>query len=371
MNEIAVGIDAGTSNSCIGVYQRKKIEIVPNSIGDTCTPSVVDILDEGELIGEETILHKIDENYSKNRITEIKRIIGRKYSSLSTEEKEKYNAVEDPKNKDQILIRVMRDEEEYLSPEYIMTLIFKKLIKSASNFVNTSVRKAVITVPDNFDLFQKEAIVQSAKNAGITVLRNINEPIAAALAYGLGTSSNLSDSLSASIIKIDNKINRKVLVFDLGGGTFDVCILIIKDNKEFQVVEKDGDSHLGGDDFDNKLVDMCIEIFCRILKIDEKEIREDKNILKRLKTQCEKTKKKLSYFEKAELKIYNFYKNNTLEINISREDFDKNCNDLYEKIKNILDKVIIKSKLKIEEIDDVVLVGGSSKIPKIKNILKK
>ena len=124
MNEVAVGIDAGTSNSCIGVYQIKKVEIVPNSIGDTYTPSVVDILEEGELVGEESMLHKIDENNSKNRITEIKRIIGRKFSSLTDQEKEKYNAFEDPKNKDQILIKVKRKgKDEFLSPENIMTFI--------------------------------------------------------------------------------------------------------------------------------------------------------------------------------------------------------------------------------------------------------
>ena len=121
MEEPAIGIDAGTSNSVIGVYQSGKVEIVPNSIGDTYTPSVVDILDEGEYVGEETMLHKIDANNSKNRITEIKRIIGKNFSSLTDKEKEKYNAIEDPKNKDQILIKVIRkNKEEYLSPENIM-----------------------------------------------------------------------------------------------------------------------------------------------------------------------------------------------------------------------------------------------------------
>ena len=372
MSEIAVGIDAGTSNSSIGIYRGKKIETVPNSIGDAYTPSVVDILDEGELVGEETMLHKIDENNSKNRITEIKRIIGRKFSSLSNQEKEKYNATEDPKNKDHILIKVKRKEnEEYLSPEYIMTLIFKKLIKSASYFINTSVRRAVITVPADFNYLQRGAINESAKNAGIEVLRIINEPTAAALAYGLGTSSILSESISASITKIDNKTNRKVVVFDLGGGTFDVSILKMEDNKDFQVVTNSGDPHLGGDDFDNKLVDLCIERFCNDQKesVNESEIRKDKNILRRLKNQCEKAKKKLSYSTKTEIKIYNFYKNITLDLYISREDFDTKCNDLYEKIKDVLDKVIIQSEFTIEEIDDVVLVGGSSRIPKIKNIL--
>ena len=292
MEEPAIGIDAGTSNSVIGVYQSGKVEIVPNSIGDTYTPSVVDILDEGEYVGEETMLHKIDANNSKNRITEIKRIIGRKFSTLNPQEIEKYNAIENPKNKDQILIKIKRkDQEELLSPETIMSLIIKKLVKSASNFIGSLIKKAVLTIPAYFDYNQRAAIVESAKKAGIEILRIINEPTAAALAYGLGTSDNLKDSLAVSMMMIDKKTERKVLVFDLGGGTFDVSILTIKDNKEFHVGATSGDTHLGGDDFDNKLVDYCINKFCIASMINESEIRKDKNILRRLKTQCEKAKK--------------------------------------------------------------------------------
>ena len=369
MEEIAVGIDAGTSNSVIGVYQKKKVEIVPNSIGDTYTPSTVAFLDEGELVGEETMLHKIDDNTSKNRITEIKRIIGKKFSTLTTEEIEKYNAIEEPKT-GQILIKIKRKEkEEFLSPEHIMSLIFQKLINSASNFVNTTVKKAVITVPANFDNNRSAAIIESAKNAGIEVLRKINEPTAAALAYGLGTFDNLKDSLSMSIMKQDNKILRKVVVFDLGGGTFDVTILTIKDNKEFIALTSSGDSHLGGDDFDNKLVDYCINKFCNVSKVEEGEIRKNKNIIRRLKIQCEKAKKKLSYSQTTNITIYNFYNDSTLYVEFTREIFDSLCEDLYQRIKSVLDKAILAKNLTIEEIDDVVVVGGSSRIPKIKTIL--
>ena len=370
MEEIAVGIDAGTSNSVIGVFQKKKVEIVPNSIGDTYTPSVVDILDEGELVGEESMLHKLDENNSKNRITEIKRIIGRKFSSLTTQEIGKYNAIEDPNNKDQILIKVKRKEkEEFLTPENIMSYIFKKLVKSASTFINTSVKRAVITVPAYFDYNQRAAIIESAKNAGIDVLRNINEPTAAALAYGLGTSDNLKDSLAVSIFKKDNKKERKVVVFDLGGGTFDVSILTINDNNEFRVVTTSGDTHLGGDDFDNKIVDFCLARFCQVSCVEETEIRKDKNIMRRLKIQCEKAKKKLSYSQNTNIIIYNFFNNSNLYVEITREIFDSKCEDLYERIKNVLDQVILDSKFTLEEIDDLVVVGGSSRIPKIKTIL--
>ena len=371
MEETAIGIDAGTSNSVIGVYQNFHVEIAPNSIGDTYTPSVVDILDEGEYVGEETMLHKIDENNSKNRITEIKRIIGRKFSTLKPQEIEKYNAIEDPNNKDQILIKVIRKEkEEYLSPESIMSFIIKKLVKSASNFIGTSVKRAVLTIPAYFDYNQRAAIAESAKKAGLEILRMINEPTAAALAYGLGTSENLKDSLAVSVMKQDKKNNRKVVVFDLGGGTFDVSILTIKNNKDFQVVTTSGDTHLGGDDFDYKLVDYCINKFCFESQIDEAEIRKDKNIIRRLKVQCEKAKKKLSSSLKTTITIYNFFKSSNLYIDITREEFDSKCDDLYERIKGVLDKVIVESNFTLEEIDDLVVVGGSSRIPKIKEILK-
>ena len=370
MEEIAIGIDLGTSNSAIGVFQNYQVEIAPNSIGDTYTPSVVDILEEGELVGEETMLHKIDENNSRNRITEIKRIIGRKFSSLTIQEKEKYNAIEDPKNQNQILIKVTRNNQDvFLSPEIIMSYIFKKLIKSASNFIGTNIRRAVITIPAYYDYNQRAAIIEAAKLSGINVLRIINEPTAAALAYGLGKTINLKDSLAISVIKQDNKTNRKIMVFDLGGGTFDVSILSLKDSKDFKVITTSGDTHLGGDDFDYRLVNICIKKFCKACEIDETEIRKDKNIKRRLKIQCEKAKKKLSNQMSTSIKIYNFYKEHTLYVDITREEFDELCEDLYERIKEVLDKVIIESKLSLEEIDDIVVVGGSSKIPKIKTIL--
>ena len=371
MEEVAIGIDAGTSNSVIGVYKNYHVEIVPNSIGDTHTPSIVDILDEGEYVGEETMLHKIDENNSKNRIMEIKRIIGRKFSSLSDQEIEKYNTIEDPKNKNQILIKVKRmEKEELLSPEDIMSFIIKKLVKIASNFIGKAIKRAVLTFPAYFDYNQRGAIVESSKKAGLEILRILNEPTAAALAYGLGTSNNLKDSLAVSMILQDKKNFRKVIVFDLGGGTFDVSILTIKDNKDFHVVATSGDAHLGGDDFDNKLVDFCINKFCSVSNVSETEIRKNKNILRRLKIQCEKAKKKLSSSDTTTINIYNLFMDNNLFVEITIEEFDSICADLYNRIKITLDKVIIDSKFSIEEIDDLVVVGGASRITKIKTILK-
>ena len=368
--EVAIGIDAGTSNSVIGAFINHKVEIIPNTIGDTFTPSVVEITDDGVAVGEETILHKIDINNEKNLITEIKRIVGRKFSSLTLQEKEKCDIIEDPNNKDQILIKVKRKgKEEFLTPEQILSFIFEKLIKVASDFVRTKISKAVITVPANFDNNQRGAISASAKMAGIEVLRIINEPTSAALAYGLGTLENLKNSLSFSMMQQDKKNKRKVIIFDLGGGTFDVTALYLNDNREFSAIASLGDAHLGGNDFDNKLVDFCIKEFCRSYNINEEEVRSDPNTLRRLKNQCEKAKKKLSFIDQAVISIYNLYKDNNLYIEISREKFDEICYDLYEKIKSGLEQILSESKLTLEEIDDVVLVGGSSRIPKVKEIL--
>ena len=249
-----------------------------------------------------------------------------------------------------------------------MSLIFKKLIKNASDFIETNIKKAVITVPAYFDYYQRSAIVESVKLAGIEVLRIINEPTAAALAYGLGTKENLSESLALSIIKEDNIKERKVLVFDLGGGTLDTTILILE-NSKFNVKASLGDTHLGGIDFDNKLVDFCLKDFCIKMNFKEDDIRKDLHALKRLKTQCEKAKKRLTNNKSTTINIINFFNNMNLYVEITRDKFNKECEKLFNKIKEILDKVLKESKFSVEEINDVILVGGSSRIPKIKEIL--
>ena len=364
MSNIPTGIDLGTSNSAIGVIKNGIVNIVPNSIGDPLTPSIVEILDKGEAIGEETMLHKTDE---KKTIVEIKRLIGKKYSELKDINNLFYNI---SSFEDKIKIKIIRNgKEEFFSPEEIMSLIFKKLIKDASDFVGTKINKAVVTVPAYFDYSQRSAIVESAKLAGIEVLRIINEPTAAALAYGLGTKENLSDSLVLSNIKKDNISHRNVLVFDLGGGTFDITILTLE-NSEFNVKASLGDTHLGGIDFNNKLVDYCLKDFCIKMNIKENDIRKDFNTIKRLKNQCEKAKKRLTKYTSEKIAVYNFFNNMNLSVDITRDIFNKECEKLYKKIDSIINKILKESKFTVEEINDVILVGGSSRIPKIKEMLE-
>ena len=207
-------------------------------------------------------------------------------------------------------------------------------------FVETRINKAVITVPAYFNYNQRSAIIESAKLAGIEVLIIINEPTAAALAYGLGTKENLSDSIALSIIKKDNIKDRKVLVFDLGGGTFDITILNLE-NSEFNVKASLGDTHLGGIDFDNKLVNFCLKNFCLKMNIKEGDIRKDFYALKRLKNQCEKAKKRLTKYWSEKITVTNFFNNMNLMVEITRDRFNEECEKLYKKIDAIINKIYI------------------------------
>ena len=362
---LAAGIDLGTSYLKIGVFKNGKVQIIPNSIGDQSTPSIVSILDNSEAIGEEAMIYKADE---KHQITQIKRLIGKNINDLNEFKDLNYDIAI---NENKLFIKVNRKgKEELIPPEYIISLFFRKLIKDASEFMEKDIKKAVIAVPAYFDPIQRSVIEESAKLAEIEILEIINEPTAAALSYGLGTKENLTDSLALSLMKKDNKKIRNVLVFDLGGGTLDVSVLTIE-NTNFFVKATLGDPQLGGIDFDKKLINYCLKKFCDESKINENEIRKDLNAVKRLNIQCERAKKTLSKSNKAQILVYNFYQNNDLHIDITVDDFNRICNDFFIKIENILDKILIESKFSSDKIDDIILVGGSSKIPKIREILER
>ena len=267
MADVVAAIDLGTSNSKIALFFKGKIQIVPNKIGDCSTPSIVAILnDGGEAIGEETMLSKADE---KHTITQIKSLLGKNMSDLRELKDIYYDIGEE---EDKLVIKVVRNGKvEKFSPEQITALIFKKLIKDASDFTQKEIKKAIFTIPANCDQEQRKAIMTAAELAGIEVLEIINDPTAAALAYGLGTKEGLKDSLFMSVIQEDQIKARKVLVFDLGGGTFDISILTIENN-EYKVKITKGDPSLGGMDFDNKLVDYCVKDFCQKYDIKNERV---------------------------------------------------------------------------------------------------
>ena len=267
-DDYALGLDLGTTFSCIGVYRNGGVEIIPNSNGEKVTPSIVTFLDENNiLIGEEAEEYLVKDFESS--IYAIKRFIGRDIKNKKViEEIQKENLpfkIVDKNNIAQVEID-KNNKKYYFSLEQISSFVIKKMVQSAEDFLNKRVKKLVITVPHNFSEEQRKSTIEAAKLAGIEVLRIINEPTAAALAYGLQEKNNL-------------KNNQKILVFDLGGGTFDVTILnIIKDknnNQNFNILSTSSNKFLGGEDFDNKLVEYVLDNFCE--KIEDNPEKKRRN----------------------------------------------------------------------------------------------
>ena len=357
-DEYAIGLDLGTTFSCIGVYKDGKVEIIPNKKDEKTTPSIV-IIDKflDVQVGEDT-----EENLVKNYNTciyEIKRFIGRKFSDKEVQkelEKLPYKMI-GSQDDDSPCIQITSNNIPILfNPVEISSFIIKKMVQIAEKYINKKVTKLVITVPAYFSDSQRKLTKQAAELAGLNVLRVINEPTAAALAYGFDKKQAL---------------NKKILVFDLGGGTFDVSILSVNkdennsERKIFQVLGTSGDTQLGGEDFDNKLVEFCLD-----QQNNKEDIMKDKQCLKKLKINCESIKRKLSYSNEQTLFIEKFFKFEDLKIKIKREEFEDICNDLFIKLVKSLDDALINAKLTKDEINEIILIGGSTRMPKVKKILK-
>lgn len=378
--ELAIGIDLGTTFSSIAVIRNNKVEIIPNENWENLTPSVVSFVDGKYLVGEQTLDQLIIN--PKNTIYNVKRLIGRMYRDDEILEDIKsgyftFDIIEDKKSK-RPLIKIENKEKksEFYFPEQISKFILEKLVKSANNYLEQTISKVVITVPAYFNNSQRNATKIAAEQAGLEVLRIFNEPTAASLAYGLDKKLKLKNSLNNNINKDNNQEEdedydeKYIIVFDLGGGTFDVTLLKIQDQEIFSVKATDGDSHLGGNDFDNKIIDFCLNEFCSKLKVNKDEIKRNKTTMNRLKIASEKAKIKLSLENEAIIFLDDFYKNEILHIRLSREIFENICEDLFEKLFSILEKVIDYSNIKISLINEIVFTGGSSRIPKIKELIK-
>ena len=397
-----VGIDYGTSNSCVGIYMNGTVQIVPNKIGERTTPSIVCFTDDNKgkaLVGEETLNQKLD-NY-KNTIYEVKRFIGLNYEEFMEEEYGK-NLNYEVINQDGIpKIKVnVNGNDMYYSAEEISSLIIKKMVQCAEDFIaetepGIKLTKAIITVPAHFRDDQKNAVKNAAKLAGIDVPRIINEPTAAALAYGIGHNlapeiSNPSlkkiKTLHTSVVKkdgdageaplaieIQSKSQENAIVFDLGGGTLDITILNIRKNNEgiinFEVESTDGDTHLGGSDFDNKLIDFCIKDFCIKTGNKEEMVRQDKKSCKRLKIKCENAKKLLTVTQQTIINIENFYGKEDLFVSITRNEFDDLCKDLYDKIEDLIYQVMGDIGKCPSDIDEIILVGAATRMVGVKDLL--
>ncbi|XP_050304050.1 heat shock 70 kDa protein cognate 2-like [Anthonomus grandis grandis] len=347
----AIGIDLGTTYSCVGVWQHGKVEIIANDQGNRTTPSYVAFTDTERLIGD-AAKSQVAMN-PKNTVFDAKRLIGRKFDDEKIQDDMKhwpFTVINDG-GKPKIQVEY-KGEIKKFTPEEISSMVLTKMKEIAETYLGGKVSDAVITVPAYFNDSQRQATKDAGVIAGLNVLRIINEPTAAALAYGLD--KNL-------------KGDKNVLIFDLGGGTFDVSILAIDEGSLFQVKSTAGDTHLGGEDFDNRLVNHFVEEFKRKFK---KDLSNNTRALRRLRTACERAKRTLSSSTEASLEIDALHEGVDFYSKITRARFEELCMDLFRSTLQPVEKALNDAKLDKSAIHDVVLVGGSIRIPKIQKMLQ-
>lgn len=403
--EVCIGIDLGTTNSCMAYYKSEgHVEIIVNENGNRTTPSYVSFQNNERYIGD--VAKKNSGQNPKNTVYDVKRLVGTTFSDKTVQNDLRhlsYKVVSDENDKPLIEVEYMNETKKF-HPEQISSMILAKMKEIASNTLGQDIKKAVVTVPAYFNDAQRRATKDAGKIAGLDVIRIINEPTAAAIAYGL-----------------DNNGDRTVLVYDLGGGTLDVTILSM-DNGIFQVKSTSGDTHLGGEDFDNKLKDYCFMKFCdkyilktkltddlkkEILKLLDiksfaniqtvgmeklqkinKDIVDNKlkeyidqlievnklyknvKLMRILKSKCEEEKKNLSAMNVTNISYDNFYEGHDMNIKITREKFEMICSQEFKRCISPIEKALKDAKMGSIQIDDVVLVGGSTRIPKIQKILE-
>ncbi|XP_021298179.1 heat shock 70 kDa protein 5 [Herrania umbratica] len=349
----AIGIDLGTTYSCVGVWQNDRVEIIANDQGNRTTPSYVAFTDTERLIGD-AAKNQVAMN-PQNTVFDAKRLIGRRFSDPSVQSDIKlwpFKVIPGPGDKPMIVVRY-KGEEKQFSPEEISSMVLTKMKEVAEAYLGHTVKNAVVTVPAYFNDSQRQATKDAGAIAGLNVIRIINEPTAAAIAYGLDKKASRSGE-------------KNVLIFDLGGGTFDVSLLTIEEGV-FEVKATAGDTHLGGEDFDNRLVNHFVAEFKRKHK---KDIGGNARALRRLRTACERAKRTLSSTTQTTIEIDSLYEGIDFYSTITRARFEELNMDLFRKCMEPVEKCLSDSKIDKSQVHDVVLVGGSTRIPKVQQLLQ-
>merc|ERR1711998_759175 len=347
----AAGIDLGTTYSCVGIWQNDRVEIIGNDQGNRTTPSYVAFTDTERLIGDaaknQCAMNPI------NTIFDAKRLIGRKFTDPVVQSDMKhwpFKVIAAAGDTPKISVSY-KGEEKTFSAEEISSMVLTKMKETASAFVGKDIKDVVVTVPAYFNDSQRQATKDAGAIAGLNVLRIINEPTAAAIAYGIDKGSS--------------KGEKNCLIFDLGGGTFDVSLLTIDDGI-FEVKATAGDTHLGGEDFDNRLLSHFVAEFKRKSK---KDISSNPRALRRLRTACERAKRQLSSSANATIEIDSLFEGTDMYSSITRARFEDLCADLFRGCLDPVEKVLRDSKISKSEIDEILMVGGSTRIPKVQQLV--
>jgi len=352
----AVGIDLGTTYSCVGAWRNDSVDIIANDMGERTTPSYVSFSSSERLIG--LAAKNQSARNPENTVFDAKRLIGRKFNDpvVKADMKLWPFTVKEGSQGRPVIEVTFKNEQRQFFPEEISSMVLGKMKQTAESYLGDTVQAAVITVPAYFNDSQRQATKDAGRIANLEVLRIINEPTAAAIAYGLDKNETEEKS---------------VLIFDLGGGTFDVSLLTIDDGV-FEVMATAGDTHLGGEDFDNKLVDFCVNDFVRKNKNDVNKASLQKNArsMRRLRTQCEQAKRSLSAQFNATLEVDSLYDGIDYHVTITRAKFENLCNTEFRACLAPVKKVLTDAKISKTEVNEVVLVGGSTRIPKIQSLLK-
>jgi len=344
-----IGIDLGTTYSVVGVWQNGEVQIIPNEMGNRITPSVVAFTENERLIGDGA-KNQLPQN-PENTVYAIKRLIGRKYTDKSVQNDKKllsYKVVADREGAPKVEVQ-FKGEKKQFTPEEISAMILQKMREVAETYIGKKVKNAVVTVPAYFNDAQRQSTKDAGTIAGLNVVRIINEPTAAAIAYGLNKKAG----------------EKTVLVFDLGGGTFDVSLLTIDDGF-FEVVATNGDTHLGGEDFDNRMMKHFVDL---VKKKKDLDISTNQMALARLRKACEAAKRQLSSLPEARVEVDSLVEGFDFAEKITRAKFEELNADLFKGTLEPVKKVLEDAKLKKSDIDEVVLVGGSTRVPKVQSLL--